>query len=146
MHFVKGRDIVVPLKQSCGVPDTLDRPLVQTPNWIKYRVIVGVEDVLFKLGVAGDVNLRDALDRNAVDVVEGVESMILGRDVDVVDVEQDSAVGRLHHLVQKLPFGHLGFVELSIATNVFNSDGNLEKILDLSNSRSSCFHSFAGIR
>ena len=59
--------------------------------------------------------------------------MILRRHVDVIDVEQDAAVGGLDHLVQKLPFGHLGVMELGIAADVFDSDRNLEKILDLAN-------------
>ena len=65
------------------------------------------------------------------DVSVGIEVVILRRDVDVVHVEQDAAVGALDDLVEELPLGHLGDVELGVAADVFDGDGNLEEVLDL---------------
>ena len=71
-------------------------------------MIVGIEDVSLELGVAGDVDLRDALGRHGVEIIVGIEVVVLRRDVDVVHVEQDSAVGALDDFGEKFPLGHFG--------------------------------------
>ena len=95
MHFVEGWNVVVPLQQRCRWSGQLDRPRVQPPHRIDHRMVVGIEDVLLKLGVAGDVDLCDALVGDAVQVIKRIEAVIARGDVDVVDVEQNSAVGAL---------------------------------------------------
>ena len=77
--------------------------------------------------MAGDMDLRDAFGRNAVDVIERIEAVILRRDVDIVYVEQNSAVGALDDFVQEFPLGHFGNVKFGIAADVFHGDGNFEK-------------------
>ncbi len=62
-------------------------------------MIVGVENVLLKFGVAGNVDLRHALHLDVVHILHWIESMILRRDIDIVDVEQDAAVGGVHDFV-----------------------------------------------
>ena len=119
---------------------------IEFPHGIEHRVIVRVEDVLFELRVAGDMDLRNAFGRNAVDVVHWVEAVILRRDIDVVDVEQNPAVGRMDHLVQELPLGHLRFVVLGIAAYVFDSDGNLQEVLDLAHALRRSTHGFKRVR
>ena len=60
MNLVEGGNIVIPLQQSGGRSAALDGAGVQFPDGIEHRVIVRVEDVLLKLRVARDVDLRDA--------------------------------------------------------------------------------------
>ena len=55
--------------------------------------------------------------------------MIHRRDVDVVHVEQDAAVGALDNFGQKLPLGHLGAGEGGVGADVFDGDGNFKKVL-----------------
>jgi hypothetical protein len=50
----------------------------------------------FKLGVTRDVDLPDPIVRNVIEVVVGIEIVILRRDIDVIHIEQDSAVSPLH--------------------------------------------------
>lgn len=133
VNFVEGRDVVVPLEQGCGGAYALDGSCVEMPDGVEHGMIVGVEDVLFELRVSGDVDLSDALGGDAVDVVEGVEAVVLRGDVDVVDVEQDAAVGGFDDFIEELPLGHLGLVKLGVAADVFDGDGDLEEVLDLAN-------------
>ena len=62
-----------------------------------------------------------------VDVLHGVEAMVLRRHVNVIDVEQDAAVGGMGDLVEKLPLGHLRVMELGITADVFNGDRDSRK-------------------
>ena len=68
------RECCRPTRAEWLYAETLNGALIQSPNRIKHRVIVRVEDVLLELGVAGDMNLRDAFGRNAVDVIDGSKS------------------------------------------------------------------------
>jgi hypothetical protein len=47
-------------------------------------MIVRVEKVLFELRVTDDMNLPNAMMRNVVEVIVGIEVMVLRRDVNVV--------------------------------------------------------------
>src|SRR5271155_3702665 len=93
VNLVEGWDVVVPLEEGGSGAATLDGAGVEVPDGIDGGVVVSVEDVLLEPGVAGDVDLGDALGRDGVDVVKGVEGVVLRGDVDVVDVEEDAAVG-----------------------------------------------------
>ena len=57
--------------------------------------------------VTGDMNLRDAMRGHGVDILHRIELVIHCRDVDVIHVEQNAAVGALHHFIEKLPLRHL---------------------------------------
>src|ERR1700684_3845459 len=61
VDFFEGGDAVVPLEQRGGVTGALDGAILKLPDWIDYRMVVGVEDVFTIFRVAGDVDLRDAL-------------------------------------------------------------------------------------
>ena len=69
-------------------------------------MIVRVEKVLFELRVAGNMNLPDTMMRNVVEVFVRVEVVVLRRDVNVVYVQQYTAVGQFDHFAQELPLRH----------------------------------------
>src|ERR1700688_302429 len=96
-------------------------------------MIVSVENIFAVLGVAGDVDLRDALGGDVVYVSEGIEAVILRRDVNIIYVEEDAAVGALDYFVQKFPLSHFGDVIFGIAADVFYGDGHFEIIANLAN-------------
>ncbi len=52
--------------------------------------------------------------------------MIPGRDVDIVDIEQNAAIGLFYYFIQELPFGHFRNVELRVAADVFNRNRDLQ--------------------
>ena len=70
-------------------------------------MVVRVENVFLVLRVPGNVNLRHALGGNRVHIVHGIELVVHRRDVDIVHVQQNAAVGALHHFGQELPLRHL---------------------------------------
>ena len=49
MHFVEGRDAVVPFQQRGGVADAFDGARVKFPDRIDHRMIVGIENVFFDI-------------------------------------------------------------------------------------------------
>src|SRR5882724_7513348 len=61
VDFLEGGDAVVPLEQRGGMADALNSALIELPDRIDHRMIVRVENVFAVFGVAGDVNLRDAV-------------------------------------------------------------------------------------
>src|SRR5580658_6853692 len=127
VDFVEAGNVVVPLEQRGGGAAAIDGARVEIPDRIDHRVVVRVEDVLLVLGVAGDVNLGNAMRGHGVDVIHGVKFVIHRGDVDVVDIEENAAVAALDDFAQKLPLGHLGAGERRVATYVFDSDGDFEK-------------------
>ena len=70
----------------------------------------------------GDVDLPDAVVRDVVEVIVGIEIVILRGDVDIVHVEQDAAVGPLDDFAQEFPLGHFRGVKFRVAADVFDAD------------------------
>ena len=135
VDFVEARDAIVPFEESGGFAYQADGVRIHLPNWIEHRMIVSIEDVFLEFRVAGDMNLADAMVRHIIEVFVGIEIVVPGRDVDVVYVEKNSAIGQLGYLRQKFPFRHLGRVEFRVTAYVFNTDRNFEKIACLPNIR-----------
>ncbi len=59
------------------------------------------------MGVAGDVHLNDPIEGVASQHLVGIEAVVFGVDVDVVDVEEQAAVGLLADHGRKLGLAHL---------------------------------------
>ena len=55
--------------------------------------------------------------------------MIEARDMHVVDVEQQAAIGVLRHARNELPLAQGGFGERDVAARVFEHQGPLEDVL-----------------
>ena len=91
MDFVEGGNAVVPFQQRGGGAGEPDGVGVHFPDRIEHGMIVGIEDVFLELRVAGDVDLPDAIVRDVVEVIVGIEIVVLRRDVNVVHVEQNAA-------------------------------------------------------
>src|SRR6266404_6101946 len=146
VNFAKSWNAVVPFEQGRSVADALHCAVIEFPDRIDHRMIVGIENIFFVFGMAGDVNLRDAFGGNAIYVIERIETVILRRDVDIVYVEQDAAVGAFHDFVQKFPFGHFGNVEFGVAADVFDGDRDFQIVAHIANFLGSFFRGFKRIR
>jgi hypothetical protein len=133
MDFVKGRDTVVPLEEGGGTAAELDGVGVKLPDRIEHGMIVGIEDILFEFGMSCDVNLADAMVRDVVQIVEGIEAVVFGRYIDVINIEKDAAVGHLDDFAEKLPLGHFGLVKLGVTADVLDTDGDFDKVANLPN-------------
>src|SRR5579859_6974058 len=77
MDLIKRRDTVIPLEQCRGFPDQFGGAGIQLPHGIENGMIVRVENVLLEFGMARDMNLRDAMVRDIVDVIVRIETVVL---------------------------------------------------------------------
>jgi hypothetical protein len=67
---------------------------------------VRVEKVLFELRMTGDMDLANPIMRNVVEIIVRTKIVVLRRNVNVVYVQQDPAVGQFDHFAQELPLRH----------------------------------------
>ena len=77
VHLVERRNVVVPFEKRGGGSNPPDGARVHVPDWIENWVIVRVECVFFKLRMTSDVNLRDTVCRDVVDVFRCSSNVIL---------------------------------------------------------------------
>ncbi len=106
----------------------LDGTLVKLPNGIDDRVIVCVENVFPIFRVAGDMNLGDAIGRNAVHIIVRIKAVILRGNVNVIDVQQNAAIGPLDDLIEKFPLGHFRNVKFRVTADILDGDRNFQEI------------------
>ena len=57
--------------------------------------------------------------------------MVFAGNVDVVDVQQDAAVGPLDDLAEELPLGHFRDMILGVAGDIFDADRHFKKVARL---------------
>ena len=91
----KRRDVVVALDHGRDRPEMGDRLAIEIPHLGADRMVVGVDDVALFMAVAGDMELDHAIARHAVQELVGGEAVVEGADIDIVDVEQEPAIGAL---------------------------------------------------
>jgi hypothetical protein len=96
--------------------------------------------------MTGEMNLLHTLSRQAMKIMEWVEAVIHAVDVNIVDIEQQSAARLSNNGAKKFPFGKLRMSEVGIAGYVFDSELPPQRILHLSNPRYDMLHSFVSIR
>src|SRR5260221_9497059 len=77
VDFLKRGDAVVPLEECRSVAGALDGALIEFPHGIEHRMVMGIEDVFLEFRMAGNVDLRNALRRNAVHIGERVKIVVL---------------------------------------------------------------------
>ncbi len=109
-------------------------------------MVVRVEEVLLEFAVAGNVNLCDAMRGHRVDVGKRVETVVLRRDINIVDVEQNAAVGAFDDFGQELPLRHFGDVKLGVAGDVFDDHRHFREVLHLANLLRRHLDCFPGVR
>ena len=133
VNFVESRDMIVPFQKSGCAPYLPDCVRIELPHRIEHGMIVRVQNVFLELGVARDVNLANAMMRHVVQVLVGIERVVLGRNINVIDVEKDPAIRPLYDFAQEFPFCHFRGVEFGVAADVFNTNRNLKEIAGFAN-------------
>ena len=78
---------------------------------------------------SGEMNFGNRGFRHSSQVHVGVEAVIHGVHVDVVDVEQDSTVRAPRHFGKELPFRHCRGAERDVAGDVLEEDLPSERVL-----------------
>src|SRR5690242_8150566 len=118
--LAKFGDVVVPFNEGRNLAEASYGMLVERPDLGANRMIVRVEQIGAMIAMAGEVELSDPVDRNGVDINPGIELMVEGVHIDIVDVEQNSAVRLFGHRGKELPFAHRRKREFHIARNVLD--------------------------
>ena len=60
---------------------------IEFPYRLDHSPVVGIDTMCAFIGVSRQVDLYDALVRNAIKVFQGIEIMIAAGDIDIVDVK-----------------------------------------------------------
>ena len=102
---------------------------IQLPNGMDHVSVVRVDQVRHAVGVAGQMKLHDPLVRDRADELERIEVVVEARDVDVVDVQQQAAAGRLGHPREKFGLGHRRVGERDVRAGVLEHQRPLEHVL-----------------
>ena len=96
--------------------------------------------------MARDVDLRDALRGYAVDIGKRVKTVILRRNINIIYVQENSAVSLLDNLIQEFPFGHLRHMIFGVTADVFDGDRNLQEVAYFANFLRGQACRFKGVR
>src|SRR5690349_16379746 len=95
--------------------------------------------------MAREVELLHALRRNTVHVSARVESVVEAADEDIVDVEEDEAVGAPCYLAEEFPLCHDRLLVTDITRNILQQDAPAQSFLNLRHARSNMPYSFLGV-
>ena len=109
-------------------------------------MVMRVDDVALLVAMTGNVELHHAIARHAVKEFVGGEAVVESADKDVVDVEQEPAIGASRHLAHELPLGHLRLAEGHVARHVLKREAATEKILYLADPLDHVVERFLGVR
>ncbi len=90
-------------------------PPYTVPIPVGHRVVVGIDDVAAVIGVAGQVNLPDALRGHLAQIPVRTEAVVAGADVDVVHVQKQQAVRLLRQDAEEFRFGDIGMAVADVA-------------------------------
>jgi len=121
--------VVIALDHGRDRAEAAHRRRIQLPHRVRHRMIVGIHQVVAVILVACEVNLLHALGGDGVQVLERVELMVHRAHVDVVDIEQDQAIGTLRDLGEKLPFAETRIAKFHVARHVLEQDAPAEEVL-----------------
>ncbi len=109
-------------------------------------MVVRVDQMRARVRMSRQMDLPDAVDRHAGDVIERRKAVIDRVYVDIVHVEQDAAVGALGDSGQELPFGHRGVLVGQVARNILDQNAPAQPLLHVADSRRGRGHRFFGER
>ena len=97
-------------------------------------MIMCIDQQISRAAVASQVNLTDALSRNSRKIFHRGEAVIDGADVDVVNVQQNSAVSFFSDRGKKDPFRHRRNRIGQVAGNILHQNAASEPVLNVTNS------------
>ena len=80
--------------------------------------------------MAGEMKLPDARGGDPVEVVQRIKSVVERIDVNIVDIEKQTAIGGFGNPAQELPFGHFRLPEADVAGCVLEEDPAAKEVLN----------------
>ena len=146
---IEGRNVLVSLQEDGNRPRTREHPREQAQHGVRNVRTVSVDDEPasrarrhrftdpmlsdFEPFVTGHVDLHDAVERRVTHPLVHVEAEVLGVNVRVVHIEQETTVRRRASLAEKLGLPHLGAAWMPVIADVFDREwppDGLPSVLD----------------
>ena len=92
---------------------------------------MGIDQMTAHVAVPGKMKLAHPRFRHRLQVLHRFKAVIDAADIDIVNVEQDIAVGARGNLAQEFPLAHLVGVKAEIAGDILQEDLPAQGILHL---------------
>ncbi len=108
-------------------------------------MIVRIDQQVSLATMTCQMDLTDSLGRNSREIFQGREAVIDGADVDIVNVQQNAAVGFVGDCGKKDPFRHRRNRIGQVAGNIFHQDAPPESVLYLADSSGNVPHRFFSV-
>ncbi|MCY1170909.1 hypothetical protein D9M73_109990 [compost metagenome] len=112
-------------------PQSRVDPAEQVPDRIGNRLVVRIDQALAPLAMAREMDLADAIDGDASQILIGVEAVIGSAHIDVVHIEEEIAAGPFGHLGKERPFGHLVIGKGQVGRWIFENERPFEHVLNM---------------
>jgi hypothetical protein len=125
-HDRERRHLVVPLDNHRDLPESIECGRVERPHHGRDRSTVIVEQVGAVIGVTRQVELFDPVAGKRPYVGVSVEPVVVGVDNNVIEIEQQIAIGALRDRGHELDLGHLIGLILNVARNVLEHEAGSE--------------------
>src|SRR6056297_408465 len=143
-QFFDGWKIEIAFQQRGHGPQSAVCRIEEFPDRVDHIGTVGVDDqVLGFVVVPGDVDIGHPFGRQPFEELHGVVAVIDAVDVDVVDVQQQVAVGAFEHRVDEFQLAQL-VAGRCVIRDVFPGNSPSDKILGLANASGHPVHRFPG--
>src|SRR5262249_55969079 len=88
-------DVVIPFDQRGNCAKPPHGALIEGPHLLEHGMVMGIEQMSTVIAVPGKMKLHDPLNGNRVEIFFRAETMIESVDENIVDVEQNAAIGLL---------------------------------------------------
>ena len=119
------------------IAELIERKVKQIPYGIANRLAMGVDqDILacvIKLNpiMTGQMILTDQImSGERLDIGLGLKALILGTDIDIIDIEQEFGACVSHKFDEKFRLAHLIMAHLDIGRWIFNQNGASHRLLE----------------
>ena len=129
VHDVERGDVLVPLHHRGDVAGAAHDLGVEPPHGVDRRPRVRVDAVRALVGVSSEMHLDHAVVGQRGEVRVRIPAVVAARDVDVVHVEQERAVGLLRETREELGLAHARAREGDVARGVLENERTLEEVL-----------------
>src|SRR5207244_13336512 len=106
MYCLELGNLFIPFEKSSPPAGMLIRPAIQFPDFINNMIAVSIYNMCSFVSVSCQMILNNAFCGHGVDIFIWIESMIKRADVDIVDIQQDSAISLFRQTGQELPLCH----------------------------------------
>ncbi len=97
-------------------------------------MVVNQECVARAIGItreACQVDLPDGMQREFIDYLPRISPMVRTRNMDIVDIQQETASGALDDLGHELPFAHGRSFKFDVSGRIFQKHAQIQTVLHL---------------